>query len=373
MSRMNRVAAFVAGAVSIVAVHCSAVAQSSVTPNDMARFIAGLPPSEGSPLIPLTRNPNWQRYAQSFNSNWDELEKRQLSKVRAWSEQHLKNRTDPLYYMFSGPDFLYANGFFPQASTYLMSGLEMVGPIPNVTERTIASLPRILSSIGTSIKLSFFITSHMSSQLHGGDLAGTLPIILVYAVRSGKTIEDITLISLDKDGNVQQPPTNEKGSTSGVKITVKAGNGPPQTIYYFRTDVANAGVKASGFLAFADKLGKGHALHKSASYLMHGGNFSTVREFVLAHAQSVVQDDSGIPLSAFKADLWDFYPFGVYRGPIGLFPGTNQPKLAELFRKLNAPKMDFRIGYGQGSSIMLAVRKDMAKSSLLVEPPAKAE
>ena len=88
--------------------------------------------------------------------------------------------------MFSGPDFLYANAFFPEAKTYLLSGLEPVGAIPNITERTVESLPRIQQSIGTSLRLSFFITRQMRDQLAGGDLAGTLPILYVYIARSGK-------------------------------------------------------------------------------------------------------------------------------------------------------------------------------------------
>ena len=87
----------------------------------------------------------------------------------------------------------------------------------------------------------------------------------------------------------------------GVKIVMSTGNGPPQTLYYFRTDVSDSGVKNSGFLKFAATLGNGHGLLKSASYLMHSGNFSQVRNFVLEHSQSVVQDDSGIPLALFQA------------------------------------------------------------------------
>jgi hypothetical protein len=154
--------------------------------------------------------------------------------------------------------------------------------------------------------------------------------------------------------------------TPGVRITVRSGDGPAQTIYYFRTDVSNKGLGNSGFLAFAATLGQGHALHKSASYLMHGGAFSMVREFVLTHAQSIVQDDTGIPFSAFNPDRWQLQPFGVYRAPIPVFRGHNQPRLADLFKRLNAPPLDFRIGYGRGSSLMLAARKkDVARQNLL--------
>ena len=195
MSLFKKVAALIAGAVFVVGANGYARAQNA-NPNDVARFLAGMQPPAGSPLTPLTRNPSWQRHAKWFDSNWDMLEKRQLSKVRAWSERNLKDyRQNTLYYMFSGPDFMYANAFYPSANTYLMAGLEPVGAIPVATERTVASLARIQQSIGTSLRLSFFITNHMRSQLTGGDLAGTLPILYVYIARSGKTIREVTLIN----------------------------------------------------------------------------------------------------------------------------------------------------------------------------------
>ncbi len=364
MSHINKVAALVAGAVWVAASHGFAVAQGT-NPNDDARFLAGMQPSPGFPLATLTRNPNWQRHAKWFDSNWATLEQRQLSRVRAWSERHLKNRGDTLFYMFSGPDFLYADAFFPQAANYLLSGLEPVGAIPRVSERSIGSMPRIQQSIASSLQLSFFITRNMKSQLQGGELAGTLPILYVYIARSGKTIREVTAVNLDRDGNIHPSAGAEaRGMVPGVKIVMSSGNRPPQTLYYFRTDVSDSGVKNSGFLKFAATLGTGHGLLKSASYLMHSGNFSQVRNFVLDHSQSVVQDDSGIPLSYFKPDMWDFRPFGNYLGPIAIFPGRHQPRLGELFKRLKAPPLDFGIGYRHrvhDSNLLLAVRKDMLR------------
>jgi hypothetical protein len=363
MLHWNRIAAAVAGAAVAATLHGAAVAQGA-SPDDSARFLAGLPPSAGSPLMPLTRNPAWQRHAKWFDSNWDPLERRQLSRVRAWSERHMRNRQDTLYYMFSGPDFLYADAFFSQASNYLLSGLEPVGAVPRVTERSILSLPRIQQSIATSLQFSFFITRNMKSQLQGGDLAGTLPILYVYIARAGKTIREVTPISLDREGNIHPAGSGGRGSVPGVKIVMGKAFGPAQTLYYFQTDVSDSGVKASGFLKFAATLGSGHALLKSASYLMHSGNFTQVRNFVLERSQSIVQDDSGIPLAYFKPDVWDFRPFGNYLGPIAIFPGRHQPRLGELFRRAKAPPLDFGIGYrhrGHDSNLLLAVRKDMLR------------
>ena len=41
--------------------------------NDTARFLAGLPVSEGSPLAPLTQNPAWQQHAVVFDQAWTRL------------------------------------------------------------------------------------------------------------------------------------------------------------------------------------------------------------------------------------------------------------------------------------------------------------
>jgi hypothetical protein len=363
MSLFKKVTALVAGAVIVVGAQGLAFAQGT-SPDDVAKFLAGMQPSAGSPLAGLTRNPGWQRHSKWFESNWDTLDKRQLSRIRAWSERNLKDRQNTLYYMFSGPDFLYANAFYPSANTYLMSGLEPVGAIPTVTERTIGSLPRIQQSIGTSLRLSFFITNHMRSQLTGGDLAGTLPILYVYIARSGKTIREVSLVNLDKDGNLHPAKGEARGMQPGVKIVLASGQGPAQTLYYFRTDVSNSGVNASGFLKFAATLGNGNGLLKSASYLMHSGNFTQVRDFVLNHSQYIVQDDSGIPLASFRPDTWNFQPFGAYLGPIGIFPGRSQPRLGELFKKAKAPPLDFGIGYrhrGHDSNLLLAVRREQLK------------
>ncbi len=370
MSLLNKVAALVAGAIIAVATQVPALAQGA-SPDDVAKFLAGMPPSADSPVAGLTRSAGWQRHSKWFESNWDALERRQLSRIRAWSEKNLKDRQNTLYYMFSGPDFLYANAFFPAANTYLMAGLEPVGAVPNATERTISALPRIQQSIGTSLRLSFFITNHMRSQLTGGDLAGTLPILYVYIARSGKTIREVSLVNLDKEGNLHPATGEARGMVPGVKIILASGSGPAQTLYYFRTDVSNSGLAGSGFLKFASTLGNGNGLLKSASYLMHSGNFSQIRDFVLAHSQQIVQDDSGIPLAAFRPDTWNFQPFGAYLGPIAVFPGRGQPRLGELFKKAKAPPLDFGIGYrhrGHDSNLLLAVRRDQLK----LGPPPQA-
>ena len=134
-------------------------------------------------------------------------------------------------------------------------------------------------------------------------------------------------------------------------------DGVEKTLYYFSTDLSNPGVTASGFLKFCATLAPGNSLIKSASYLLHSGNFSTVRDFILANSATIIQDDSGIPLAYYSPRKWRFFPFGRYAGPIAEFPGRYQESYAELFRR--AQPMDFGIGYRwrtHESNLLLSVR-----------------
>lgn len=342
----------------------SSALAGSATPDDTARVLAGLKPADGSPLAALTRDGSWQRHAKRFDTAWAQLDKTRLEKIRAWSATHIQQRKPVVYYMFSGPDFLYADAFFPDAETYILSGLEPVGPIPDVeglSHGAVASdLARVQQSLNSVLSFSFFITKKMKTQLKGGRLSGTLPLLYVFLSRSGKTVKDVSLIVLNEDGTVGLDDKDAKRNLpKGSKIIFAGKDGKEQTLYYFSTDLSDGGVKRSNFLKFCDTFGRGDSLLKSASYLMHSGNFSTVREFVLDHSDALVQDDSGIPLRHFKDGEWKLYPFGTYLRPLSLFPRTYQPALQMLYRKEHAGPLDFGIGYHwrpRHSNLLLAIR-----------------
>ncbi|MGA2944950.1 MAG: hypothetical protein ABSE50_23245 [Xanthobacteraceae bacterium] len=344
----------------------------SASPNDTARFLAGLPPASDSPLAALANMPAFTQQQHAFDSVFEQEDKNTLSKVRAFSAAHLSHSHDTMLYMFSGPDFLYASSFFPHASTYVFAGLEPVGDIPplnglprGAVEQTLQNLR---ASTYTILHLSFFITKNMRSQLSEGPVFGTLPVLYVFLARTGKTLHEASFVSLDSEGNFVAPNDTNKHSdgeiTHGLKIVFSDSSGPNQTLYYFSTDLSDGGVKRSGFLAFCAKLGTADSFVKSASYLMHSDGFGKVRSFLLDHSGTILQDDSGIPLAYFDRKKWDLQPFGHYFGALGLFPHTGQPEMAVLFRK--ATPLDFGIGYRwkqSESNLLLAERTADAQTA----------
>lgn len=290
-------------------------------PNDTARILAGMAVAPGSPLAPLMRDASWQQHAQSFDSAWAKLDTRQISKIHAWSGEHLHPRSGNVFYMFSGPDFLYADAFFPGASNYVLCGIEPVGPIPDLARIHLApALANIESSLKSVLNYSFFQTKEMRQDFGRGQLNGTLPILYVFLARSGKTIRSVEFV---------QP--------RGVRIAFEGG-----ALYYFSVDLSNGSVEKSGLLSFCRKLGRGSGLLKSASYLPHQNNFSAIRNFLLDQCDLIVQDDAGIPLRYFDPAKWQVRLYGDYLGPIDIFKQFGQADLAAM---PSAGPLPFGIGY----------------------------
>jgi hypothetical protein len=331
------------------------------TPNDVARFLAGLQLTPESPLAPLANDPAWKQHARLLDQAWARAEQTRLSKIRAWSAAHLPQPKPTVLYMFSGPDYLYVDAFFPDRSTYVLSGLEPIGQVPVITptlRRSAGSaLAGLRASVGTSLNYSFFITQQMKSSLAGNRLNGVLPVLYLFLARSGKTIEQTALVAVDKEGALVA--AGARDTTPGVKIVFTGHDGKTQTLYYFQTDLSDGGVKRSGFLKFCGQQGVAEVFIKSASYLLHSGGFVAVRTFLLDQAAAVVQDDSGIPVHYFKSQDWQLKPFGRYLGPIPVFTGRYQPDLAAIYRKANPPALDFGVGYRwrpHESNLLLAVK-----------------
>ncbi len=340
-------------------------AADGVSFDDTAKFLAGLQPSADSPLAALTREAVWQRHAKQFDASWSSLDTHQLGRVRNWTSHSMSEPAQTLFYMFSGPDFLYANAFFPKASTYVLSGLERTGPIPDLTKlkgnQLAAALGHLKVSLHYMMGHSYFITSQMGSHLSRGQLNGTLPLLYVFLARSGKTIRDVSYVQLEPDGTLKPFDASvPRAIPRAVKIIFTSGSGPEQTLYYFSTNLADSGVAKSGFLKFCETLKPGDSFVKSASYLLHGGGFSSVRKFLLENSTHILQDDTGVPVSFFHDDDWMLQPFGRYTRPIPVFARKYQSRLKALFDKDRPVALDFSVGYrwrvGQ-SNLLLATRK----------------
>jgi len=309
----------------------SAFAQNGATVNEAARFLAGLPVT--GVLEPLTRDAVWQEHAAAMDTAWAKKERLQIAPIREWMNANAGEyyrSTNTTFYMFSGPDFLYANLFFPNANSYILAGLEPIGQVPDLTlmpaEMLRSELAAMRGSMSSILKFQYFITKEMRAGFGRGRIDGTLPILYVFLVRLGYTVMDVTHVNSPADG---------------VKITFSEGT-RPQTLYYFKTDLSGGN---SSFLRWCAARGPGLSLLKAASFLMHGDGFSGVRNFLLENSRVIVQDDSGIPLRAFPKK-WKVNCYGRYVPHNEEFEKYHQPDLAAHYaQQPPAAPLGFAFGY----------------------------
>src|SRR5881398_67821 len=221
-------------------------------PNDVARFLAGMAVPEDSPLAPLMRDPAWQAHAAFFEEQFAKLNLRQLQKLHAWQQTSLPESLQPIpvvFYMFSGPDFLYVDQFFPKAAVYVLSGKEALGPPPDPLR--IANLSGALGNLENAMKsllsTTYFITQDMKVDLHAQNLNGVLPILYTCIARADKSIASVSFGSLNSGGVFEEAaPGRKGGSNPGVRIRYTDNqSGSAQTLYYFTTDISDGGIKAT--------------------------------------------------------------------------------------------------------------------------------
>ena len=319
-------------------------------PNDTALFLAGMPVPKNSVLAPLTQNPAWTAHAQYFESAFAKLNRTKFLKLHDWQNAFLpesKESVPVVYYMFSGPDYMYVDQFFPNASVYIMCGKESMGPPPDPLRISDlgAALHNLENAMHSSLTATYFVTQDMKVDLQMQHLNGTLPILYVFLARADKTIREVTFGSLDHGGGFRESRPGS-GGTPGVRISyTDNGSGRQQTLFYFTTDISDGGIASNpAFMNFCNAHGVGGSFLKSSSYLMFEEGFNRVREFIMNHSNMIVQDDSGIPISYFNPQKWNVRLFGTYVGPIDLFKQHYQARLAEMYQQNNpAP---FGVGFG---------------------------
>ena len=96
---LDRRTIIAAGAALLLAAAAPARAVETASPNDTARFLAGMPVADDSPLAPLTKDRSWQQHARSFDASFGRLDSGQLARIRAWSKANLTTTHSTVYYL----------------------------------------------------------------------------------------------------------------------------------------------------------------------------------------------------------------------------------------------------------------------------------
>ena len=143
----------------------------------------------------------------------------------------------------------------------------------------------------------------------------------------------------------------------------KPGSSAVQRLHYFTVDATDRGLSAyPEFIDYLRGFAPTTSFVKSASYLLHGREFSRMRQTVLDMSEVLVQDDTGVPYSYLTR--WNVSLYGRYEIPIRPFEkGYFQPALDRAFKEANPALLSFDFGYNYSdrrdnrSNVLVARRR----------------
>ncbi len=330
------------------------------------RYIAGLPTEK---YAELQQENYYKAQLGEIEKTWQKINEKTIQPIKTWINEiklTFENDTIPLFYPFSGPDFFYANYFFPYARTYIMFGLEDPGNLPdfNTIDKPLlrAYHKKLMVSMREINNLGFFSTKKMASQFADQNLDGSLHLILFYLGRCGHDIIRFSKIYIDQYGNVQEInfQNSAKSATQGVKIEfLEKDTNIVKTLYYLQVDISDSNLKRNTeFLHFINHFGEKNTFIKSASYLLHKNEYSLLRTNILTQSRKILQDDTGIPFTIIDNDDYNLRFFGKYAGTIGLFSSRFQPKLKLASEnKSENHNLPFQLGYkaSNGESLLMLI------------------
>lgn len=337
-----------------------------------ARVIAGMPVTDAEPYASICESESWKRYAAAMDSSWQKVEKQRFSKMRAWAATELTAEANvtTVFYPFSGPDFIHAYAFFPQAERYYLFGLEPIGALPDFRNQPAKDAALYCEAVREALRdifqRSYFLTKRMSSAVP--HIRGMVPLMCVFLVRTGHVITNIQPQILMETGQTMNWKGTErdwpKNALRLVRIDFRhATSNTSKSIFYYSGDLSDAGIKARPAVQqYLNQLpGNCTGYLKSASYLMHYDSFSIIRNSMLEKCKTLLQDDTGIAYKYLDASQWDIGLYGIYTPPIEEFKNRFQKDLDKDYQdSTRVNPLPFEIGYHWGThkdNLLLARKK----------------
>lgn len=330
------------------------VVEGEADSTDVARFLAGRPVHQGARLSQIQQSPGYRLFSRDSLRKWNLRTSRRIDQQNVWQDSQivpLIGTPRTVVYPFGGPDLLYAIGMFPEASRYILLGLEPAGQYPDLEKfepsAVVGSLERHAKSIETQLLYGYFITKDMKTDFSNGPLQGVTPILLT----------SLGLLQARVDGIY----STNAGGNPAIQIDFTLPGRGRKSMTYVSGDISN-GKFNGAFSTWLSSVGSGSvAYFKAASYLMQDSGFTSVRSWVLSNCRAVVQDDSGIPYKAFDPQQWDVHLFGNYQAPIDFFSKHSQPDLKAAYEAAGPrPGITFGSGYqmkSEDANLTIAVRR----------------
>jgi hypothetical protein len=301
-----------------------------------------------------------------------------FDKDRAWFASVVPNEAPrTIVYPFGGGDLVSALVAFPDATEITTISLELAGDprrmrtlTPNALENSLGALR---AEIGGLISVGSNTSENLSAQQRN-DLPGQVSSFLIGLVAGGYepvamryfTIDDAgelhyldraEIDALDKEAAAHRPKSLKhdwKSPTfstafSNVEIQYrKVGDAQIRVHRHIAWNLGDPYMRTHPQLVrHLEKKGRVTMLVKGASYLLHRGDFSRIRDYMLDHLAWMLSDSTGIPPTYAKPAGMVQETYGYYHGAFleGARGTRADDAFVALWRGQPHRKLSFRFGY----------------------------
>jgi hypothetical protein len=341
---------------------------ASLHPDTTARILAGLQ-TEVPPSLNLPRSA-LHDYARAATARWEAYERRIGTPMQQWAHRELppaKGAT--VFYPFAGPDFATVQRLYPEASRYVLVALQRAEAPPALARANAADLSDFLGRFGESwqqfASMGFFRTLDLDEEAKKTGLrAGTTGRLIAFAARAGYRIVSVEPVRIDANGmGLEQHPGSrtDPAPWGSVRILLQK-DGRKVELDYVRMNLADASLAARPRLrAWVERMTANPTVLKAASHLLQNERFGIVRDALLAHAPSIVQDETCIEYSRL-AKHFDVTLYGRFTKPHSLFDKDAQRSLAEAYQtQADIKPLTFRVSYQREpeANLQVAVRSGL--------------
>ena len=268
-------------------------------------------------------------------------------------------------YPFGGGDLLTALATFPEAQEFTLLSLETAGNVRAIRTLPAGKLESLLrlnrENIGNLFRVAHSKTTNLGLVMRG-DLPGQLIFSLAALAVHGYEPFSLRYFRLEPDGAIHYLTEAEiaaaevaAGGRKAERARIYAnaelrfrgvGGGPDKTYRHISANLDDVHLrKDPSPIRHLEAKGHVAAMTKAASYLLWWGEFSTIRNYLLAHVDWMISDSTGIPPKLATPSGFEYETYGRFAGPF--LPAGREG--AHDFRALwrNQPKrpLPFRYGY----------------------------
>jgi hypothetical protein len=319
-----------------------------------------------------------ERHCKRIDENLTKFRAQYFEQNRAWFEKVVpKDAPKVVVYPFGGGDLISALVAFPDATEITTISLEQAGDPrrlktlkPNVLD---ASLGALRAEIGGLISVGSN-TSENLSKGQRNELPGQVSSFLLGLVAGGYELVSMRYFTLTDSGDIKFmeqadiDAADVKAGKAGGKTLKhdwlspnfseafqhvelqykKPGETQVRVHRHFGWNLGDDYLKKNGqLLRHLEAKGKVTMLTKGASYLLWRGDFSLIRNYMLANLAWMLSDSTGIPpLYAKKAGMVQ-ETYGAFTGAFleGAQASNTEQSMIELWAKQPRRKLGFRFGY----------------------------